>query len=185
MCVFEWEGEKEERGGGGEKVCATDVTVRWCIDVHFTRVWEKHLCNYFFVLLPCPPFPLHVFVKCVELLKDRCLKITVNIIVNIILPCLYAFSVAVQVWRSGQWGVQPVYEPELHAAIPGVFLVWRALQLHEPLWPEIRRPLPSPTDPQCKFFCCWPGTLASVENRVELVISQLCSFVTLHWSRFS
>ena len=69
--------------------------------------------------------------------------------------CFHCFSVAVQVWCFGQRGVQPVHEPELHAALPGVFLVRRPLQLHEPLWPESHRLLPRSTDPQCKLCRSW------------------------------
>ena len=57
------EGERQN-----ERVCATDVTVRRCIDVMYLYAEsETNICVIIFVTPS--PLPLHVFVKHLELLR--------------------------------------------------------------------------------------------------------------------
>ena len=70
VCVCEFRGR--------ESVCnRCDCASMYCWYNYV--VWEEHLCNYF---VTPSPFHLHDLLELLELLKDRCLKITIIVITN-------------------------------------------------------------------------------------------------------
>ena len=81
---------QREREREGERVCATDVAVCWCIDVWLCRVCEKHLCNYFVIPSPHPP---SWSCKALRDFKDKRLKIAIIIIIIIAAVGVWLFSI--------------------------------------------------------------------------------------------